>query len=89
MRQKKFVGSVERNEAESFNGSDGTLVEIQKLEINLTEDTGQAFSISKQHPQYEKIKAIPLGTRIMVITHAELRANGTYKWKLDDVEPSS
>lgn len=90
MPKKIFIGTVEKNEHEEWGSKkeEGTIVSCQKFEISLSEDAGKAFNVYPENPKYEKVKAIPLGTRVKITAGSQLRMDGGYNWLLEDVEPA-
>lgn len=86
MAYKKFVGEVITSEANDFAGTDGEMVETHKLAVQLTDDRGVTFNISKNDALYQIASQIQVGDTVHVTAEPIIRNDGRIKYKALAIE---
>jgi len=86
MANKKFVGEVIRSEMNDFAGADGEMVETWKLDVQLTEERGITFNISKQDGMYDIASQIEVGQIVHVTSEPMVKGDGRMKYRAVAIE---
>lgn len=84
--EKLYQGEVLISEANEFQGSDGSMVELWRLGLMLTDDKGITFNISKHDAAlYTAASGTQVGEMICVRAYPEIRMDGRMKWKATEI----
>jgi len=85
MSTKTFIGTIDSSSANNFTDLKGELIECWRVGLLLSEDKGIVFNVGKNDPAYEDVQRVDVGDKVQIISHSNIKNDGSVRWKLDDI----